>query len=182
MFKLYLRMIAHWFSQTRLSSENARTHTHTIASVNAFYITRARAIAASPPYVVARGTRDRDPQTPSKALGRIHPPLAARAPIARPRPRALETRAAHISASIPAPVAHRRTPRRRRDRQTRAPRSIARATPHHSIVPSFRRRRRARERANARVRTIGGSLYRIAPGATPKRLGVPCLRESCVRD
>ncbi len=42
MFKLYLRMIAHWFSQTRLSNEK-RAHTHTQSRQSTRSTPRARA-------------------------------------------------------------------------------------------------------------------------------------------
>jgi len=140
--------------------KNARTHAHNRVSQRVLHHARARHRSVAAVRRRARRARPR-PQTPSKALAHIHPPPASNAPIARTRPRALDTCVRDIFAPIPAPVARRRTPRRRRDRRARATRSIARAThtaPHPSIHPSFRRRR-------ARARDERTRVYAPSAGA-----------------
>jgi hypothetical protein len=149
MFKLYLRMIAHWFSQTRLSSENARTHTHNRVSQRVLHHVRARhrSIAA-----VRRRARDARPRPANpKQSPRAHP-SAARRPRAHRAPapsRARNARRAYLclnprpSRAPSHPASTTRPPNARPaiDRARHA------TSFHRSIIPSPSSRARTSERA-----------------------------------
>lgn len=202
MFKLYLRIIAHWFSHTRLRS---RKENKIVRLVSPRALPKRLRIVAST--LVRDRQRTRRQRRSHILTPRIPDPWARRRGARRKHSTRDKTQAkalAHATTSRPS-RRHHAALRRRTTAPTRTKtltnnlsvvsashRSSPPLDPAHTGVKPSTRRSAAREplhrarigrslltqisrRVASSIRTIGGSPCRSWPGERPKRRCVPCL-------